>query len=66
MQIGNHGYLFFYFQGGCDMTKEPTVNGDEPILPEIKSRTRKVMGEYALSNVSYRSLLDLYVRECKI
>ncbi|WP_312093816.1 phage integrase N-terminal SAM-like domain-containing protein, partial [Aminipila sp.] len=50
------------------MTKEPTVNRNdsENFLPEIKRRKRKMMGEHALDNVSYQSLFDLYVRECKL
>lgn len=48
------------------MKKESTVNRNNNILPEIRRRKRKVIGEHALSNVSYQSLLDLYVRECKI
>lgn len=45
------------------MTKEPTSN---PILPEIKRRKRKVNSDYALTNISYQSLYDLYIRECKL
>jgi len=45
------------------MTKEPTSNA---ILPEIKRRKRKVNSDYALTNISYQSLYDLYIRECKL
>lgn len=45
------------------MTKEPTSN---PILPEIKRRKRKVNSEHALANISYQSLYDLYIKECKL
>ncbi|WP_167957039.1 hypothetical protein [Anaerosporobacter faecicola] len=45
------------------MTKEPTSN---TILPEIKRRKRKVYSDYALTNISYQSLYELYIRECKI
>lgn len=41
------------------MTKEPTSN---PILPEIKRRKRKVNSDYALTNISYQSLYDFYMR----
>ncbi|WP_455717244.1 hypothetical protein [Anaerosporobacter sp.] len=35
-------------------------------MPEIKRRKRKVESAYALTNISYRSLYDLYIRECKL
>lgn len=36
------------------------------ILPEIKRRKRKVDSDYALANISYQSLYELYIRECRI
>ena len=39
---------------------------NSPILPEIKRRKRKVQSTYAMSNISYQSLYELYSRECKI
>lgn len=60
---GNYDYSLFEFIGGYDMTKEPTSN---PILSEIKRRKRKINSDYALTNISYQSLYDLYIRECKL
>ena len=45
------------------MNKEPM---ESTILPEIKRRKRKVSSGYAVTNISYRSLFELYVRVCKI
>ncbi len=45
------------------MTKEPTR---EDVLKEIKRRKRKDFGKYGDKNISYKSLLDLYVRRCKV
>ena len=45
------------------MTKEPQ-RGE--ILPEIKRRKRKDFGKYGDKNISYKSLLELYVRQCKL
>ena len=54
---------FFNYKGGYHMKKEPI---EEVTLPEIKRRKRKVSSDYAITNISYRSLFDLYLRECKI
>lgn len=45
------------------MKKEPM---ETSILPEIKRRKRKVQSTYAMSSISYHSLYELYIRECKI
>lgn len=45
------------------MKKEPM---ETTILPEIKRRKRKVQSEHAISNISYLSLFELYIRTCKI
>lgn len=45
------------------MKKEPM---EQTILPEIKRRKRKVASDFAVTNISYRSLFQLYVRACKI
>lgn len=45
------------------MKKEPM---EQTILPEIKRRKRKVSSDFAVTNISYRSLFELYVRACKI
>lgn len=55
-------YLLIYI-GGFHMKKEPV---ETTILPEIKRRKRKVQSTYAMSNISYQSLFELYIRECKI
>lgn len=39
---------------------------EQTILPEIKRRKRKVSSDFAVTNISYRSLFELYVRACKI
>lgn len=39
------------------MNKEPM---ESTILPEIKRRKRKVSSDYAVTNISYRSLFELY------
>lgn len=36
------------------------------VLPEIKRRKRKDFGEHGTKNISYKSLLELYVRQCKV
>lgn len=38
---------------------------DNNNLPEMKRRKRKVVEEYQISKVSFRSLLELYIRDCK-
>ena len=38
----------------------------ETVLPEVKRRKRKVpQSEHGITNISYRSLFELYLRECK-
>lgn len=54
---------FLICKGGFHMKKEPM---ETTILPEIKRRKRKVQSTYAMSNISYQSLFELYSRECKI
>lgn len=54
---------FLIYKGGFHMKKEPM---EATILPEIKRRKRKVQSTYAMSNISYQSLYELYIRECKI
>ena len=54
---------FLIYKGGFHMKKEPM---ETTILPEIKRRKRKVQSTYAMSNISYQSLYELYIRECKI
>ena len=41
------------------MTKEPTR---KIILPEIERRKRKVLSDYAVTNISYRSLFDTTIK----
>lgn len=49
------------------MTKEP-MNGsmEEPILPEMKRRKRNINSAHGADNISYQSLLRLYINECKL
>lgn len=47
------------------MQKEP-ITTTETTLPEIKRRKRKVPETtHGMANISYRSLHELYIRECK-
>ena len=34
------------------------------VLPEIKRRQRKDFGQHGDKNISYKSLLELYIRQC--
>ena len=55
---------FFIQKGRCDMQKEPTKE-TAAVLPEIKRRKRKAPDtKNAIANISYQSLLELYIREC--
>lgn len=47
------------------MTKEPQET-KETTLPEMKRRKRKVPAtEHSMLNISYQSLLELYLKECR-
>lgn len=45
------------------MKKEPMKS---TVLPEMKRRKRKVDSNYGITNISYLSLFELYLRECKV
>lgn len=48
------------------MQKEPMRIARETVLPEVKRRKRKVPeSEHGIVNISYLSLFELYLRECK-
>lgn len=58
---------FFAFERSYDMTKEQIITRPENIIPEMKRRKRKVPDTVnSITNISYKSLLELYIRECKI
>lgn len=45
------------------MTKEPTTG---TVLPEIPRRKRKIVSEFSKANISYKSLLELHVKQCRL
>ena len=56
---------FLCFERSYDMTKEPQET-KETTLPEMKRRKRKVPAtEHSMLNISYQSLLELYLKECR-
>lgn len=45
------------------MTKVPI---GENVLPEVPRRRRKIASEFSKANISYKSLLDLHIKQCKL
>lgn len=45
------------------MTKKPMTG---TVLPEIPHRKRKIESEFSKANISYKSLLELHVKQCKL
>lgn len=45
------------------MTKEPI---EETVLREIPRRKRKIASEFSKTNISYKSLLELHIKNCRL
>lgn len=56
---------FFVKKGRCDVKKEPTVE-TTIVFEEVKRRRRKApVTEQVKTQISFKSLFELYVRECQ-
>jgi len=62
-KAGIHSYSLFIFTGGYDMTKDPMTG---TVLPEIPRRKRKIVSEFSKTNISYKSLLELHLKQCRL
>ena len=64
---GNHSYSFFAYKGGFLLMKSNSkTNEPEKDLFQIKRRKRKSIIDNKVQNITYQSLFDTYVRECRI